>query len=66
MTIYYNMRELSRSIVFKRIKSLHNQKEKITIDTKKNNYFATIIDSSRSIVIKTNLSGIISKHYNTR
>ena len=35
MTIYFNMRELSRSIVFKRIKSLHNQKEKITIDTTK-------------------------------
>ena len=35
MTVYFNMRELSRSIVFKRTKSLHNQEEKITIDAKK-------------------------------
>ena len=35
MRFYFNMKELSRSIVFKRIKLIHNQKQKITIDTTK-------------------------------
>ena len=61
MSIYFNMKELSRSIVFKRIKSFpkHRKKRLLLIEQKLlyNNYQIISVDSH-----KTDLSGIISKH----